>query len=146
YKRVGIAQKHATPLKLNLMKMGHVKWNPFAAIGALGGGVHGVAPGGAKGVAAAPSPAPPQAYPDLVDHRLNGTEGPIKDQGDVGACTAFALSSVMDNSLRRGGQNVTTSPEHLWSHYGTPTMEEAAANNWQKPITTFEALPYSGKE
>jgi hypothetical protein len=140
YSRIGIAQKHATPQKLDFMKMGNFKWNPLAAFGALGGGnVHGVAPG-------APVRANAQSYPDMVDHRLNGTEGPIKDQGDVGACTAFALSSVIDNSLRRAGQNVTTSPEHLWSHYGTPTMEGAASGNLNKPITTFDALPYSGKE
>jgi hypothetical protein len=143
YRRIGIAQKHATPLKLNMMKLGRFKWNPFTAFSA-GGGVHGVAPAGATaGVGANTAP---QAYPDMVDHRLNGTEGPIKDQGNVGACTAFALSSVLDNSLRRASQNVTTSPEHLWSHYGTPTMEDAASGNLNKTVATFQALPYSGRE
>ncbi|MEO7109196.1 MAG: C1 family peptidase [Polyangiaceae bacterium] len=91
-------------------------------------------------------PASSPALPDMVDHRLNGTEGPIKDQGDVGACTAFGLSSVMDNSLRRAGLNITTSPEHVWSHYATPTMEDAASGNLNKGVTTFDAFPYSGKE
>jgi hypothetical protein len=134
YKRVTIAVKHATALKLNLMKSGRFKWNAFPAMS----GVHGIAPFGAL-----PGQAP---YPDLVDHRLNGTEGPIKDQGDVGACTAFALSSVMDNSLRRAGQNVTTSPEHVWAHYATPTMEDAASGNLNRGVTSIEALPYSGRE
>ena len=88
----------------------------------------------------------PATLPDLVDHRLNGTEGPIKDQGDVGACTAFGLSSVMDNSLRRAGLNITTSPEHVWGHYANPTMQDAANGNVNKGITTNDALPYSGKE
>jgi hypothetical protein len=137
YKRVAIAQKHATPQKLNLIKLGRVKWHPSQQ-------VHGIAPGGGGGtVGAGEAPA---AYPDLVDHRLNGTEGPIKDQGDVGACTAFALSSVIDNALRRANQNITTSPEHVWSHYGYPTMEDAASGNLNKGLTTNEALPYSGRE
>ena len=158
YARIGIAQVHATPLKLNLMRLGKLLWAPGqrASVGGTAGAAgtpqlsnlgalasaFGMSPAGATtGVTAAEG-----TYPDLVDHRLNGTEGPIKDQGDVGACTSFALSSVLDNSLRRAGQNVTTSPEHLWSHYGIPTMEDAATSNLNKPITTFEALPYSGKE
>ena len=39
--------------------------------------------------------------PAAVDHRADGTEGPIKSQGLVGACTAFSLSSTMDNAVRR---------------------------------------------
>lgn len=135
YKRVAIARKHASPLKLNLMNLGQLRWNPFAVLQ----GPRGIAPG-------AVGAQENQPYPDLVDHRLSGTEGPIKDQGDVGACTAFALSAVMDNSLRRAKQNITTSPEHLWAHYGVPTMEDAASSNMNKGITTFEALPYSGRE
>ena len=144
YRRVAMAVSHATPLKLNLMRLGRIRWNPLALL-APPGAVHGVAPFGAT--AGAPMRAnDAQPLPDLVDHRLNGIEGPIKDQGDVGACTAFALSSVMDNSLRRGRLNVTTSPEHVWAHYATPTMEDAASGNLNRGITTFEALPYSGRE
>jgi hypothetical protein len=142
YKRIGIAQVHATPAKLKMMSTGTIKWNPLAGLGSIPGVQlpnMPAQPGATKADA-------PSAYPDVVDHRLNGTEGPIKDQGDVGACTSFALSSVMDNSFRRGGQNVTTSPEHIWSHYAVPTMEDAASGNLNKPITTFDALPYSGKE
>jgi hypothetical protein len=134
YRRIAIAQKHANALKMNLMRSGRLKWRPFTAASA-----HGI-----NGTASGANEAAP--LPDMVDHRLSNTEGPIKDQGDVGACTAFALSSVMDNSLRRGQQNITTSPEHLWAHYGTPTMEDAASGNLNKPITTYEAMPYSGKE
>jgi hypothetical protein len=42
--------------------------------------------------------------------------------------------------------NVTTSPEHVWSHYGIPTMEDAASSNVNRGITSFEQLPYSGRE
>ena len=152
YRRVAVAIKHATPSKINLMQRNAVRWLPLrrAEIGALNPMdpfADNSDPNAPQfifaGNTAAPT-APP--LPDLVDHRLNGTEGPIKDQGDVGACTAFGLSSVMDNSLRRAGLNITTSPEHVWSHYATPTMEDAASGNLNKGVTTFDALPYSGKE
>jgi hypothetical protein len=164
YRRIPIAVKHATPAKLAMIQRGHVRWNPSARFNVIplqrpgvngGTTVRGGAPSGAMTVGAAPGDPgggatratdAPQAFPDAVDHRLNGTEGPIKDQGDVGNCTAFALSAVMDNSLRRAGQNLTTSPEHIWAHYGIPTMEDAATANVNKGITTFEAWPYSGRE
>ena len=60
----------------------------------------------------------PAALPDAVDHRNDGTEGPVKDQGQVGACTAFSLSTAMDNAIRRQNGSDTTSTLHIWSHYG----------------------------
>lgn len=144
YKRVSIATVHATPIKLRMMSTGQIKWNPLAALSAMGLPIPNM-PGAPTGSAVRDSGGS-GAFPDMVDHRLNGTEGPIKDQGDVGSCTSFALSSVMDNGLRRGGQNITTSPEHIWSHYAVPTMEDAASSNLNRGITTYEALPYSGKE
>ena len=86
------------------------------------------------------------SYPATVDHRTDGGEGPVKDQGMVGDCTAFSLSSVMENQLRRGKQTSTVSPTHLWSHYGNPDMAQAGDSNLKKSITTFELWPYSGKE
>lgn len=138
YKRISMAKIHATPIKLKMMSTGNFNWNPLAALGVQIPQQFGGAP-----VKAADTPS---TYPDMVDHRLNSTEGPVKDQGDVGACTSFALSSVFDNALRRASHNITTSPEHLWSHYAVPTMEDAASSNLNKSITTHEALPYSGKE
>ncbi len=86
------------------------------------------------------------SFPTTVDHRTDGGEGPVKDQGMVGDCTAFSLSSVMENQLRRGKQTVTVSPTHLWSHYGNPDMAKAGDSNLKKRIATFELWPYSGKE
>ena len=40
------------------------------------------------------------ALPDAVDHRSNGMEGPVKNQGAVGTCTAVSLSTAMENALR----------------------------------------------
>lgn len=82
------------------------------------------------------------ALPDSVDHRKDGTEGPIKDQGQVGSCTAFSLSSAMDNAILRQNQNVATSSLHIWSHYGTPDMQAAGDGNVGKPIATWPQWVY----
>ena len=42
-----------------------------------------------------------EVLPDTVDHRADNYEGPIKNQGAVGSCTAFSLSTVMDNAILR---------------------------------------------
>lgn len=140
YKRVSVASVHATPTKLKMMSTGQIKWNPLSLLQGAGLPIPNIP------TQASSTPVKDNSFPDTVDHRLNGTEGPIKDQGDVGSCTSFALSSVMDNGLRRANLNITTSPEHVWSHYATPTMEDAASGNLNKGITTNDALPYSGKE
>jgi hypothetical protein len=82
------------------------------------------------------------SLPDSVDHRKDGTEGPIKDQGQVGSCTAFSLSSAMDNAILRQNQNVATSSLHVWSHYGTPDMQAAGDGNVGKVIATWPQWPY----
>jgi hypothetical protein len=82
------------------------------------------------------------SLPDSVDHRNDGTEGPIKDQGQVGSCTAFSLSTAMDNAILRQNQNVATSSLHIWSHYGIPDMQAAGDGNVGKPIATFAQFPY----
>ncbi|MBX3197972.1 MAG: C1 family peptidase [Labilithrix sp.] len=134
YRRVAISTAHMTPAKLLSIRSGVFKWNPLAALGVQ---VPGAAPSQVVG---------DSALPDMVDHRLNGTEGPVKDQGSVGSCTAFALSSTFDNSLRRATKNITSSPHHMWSRYAIPTMEDAASSNMNRNVTTHEILPYSGRE
>jgi hypothetical protein len=82
------------------------------------------------------------ALPDAVDHRMDGTEGPIADQGQVGACTAFSLASAMDNGIRRQNKSDTMSPMQIWSHYGFPVIKDAGDENVNKPIATWDAWPY----
>jgi hypothetical protein len=82
------------------------------------------------------------ALPDSVDHRKDGTEGPIGDQGQVGSCTAFSLASAMDNGIRRQNKPDTMSPLHIWSHYGFPVIRNAGDDNINKPIATWETWPY----
>jgi len=77
-----------------------------------------------------------------VDHRTNGTEGPVKDQGQVGSCTSFSMSSAMDNAIRRMNKTETTSSLHIWSHYGIPSMHSAASGVLNKAIADWPTWPY----
>jgi len=80
--------------------------------------------------------------PAAVDHRASGTEGPIKSQGAVGACTAFSLSSTMDNAIRRLGRGDVIAPLHVWSKYAIPEMGTAGDETVDKTITLEPSWPY----
>ena len=80
--------------------------------------------------------------PAAVDHRTSGTEGPIKSQGAVGACTAFSLSSTMDNAVRRMGRGDVIAPLHVWSKYGIPEMGTAGEETVDKTLTVEPSWPY----
>lgn len=84
--------------------------------------------------------------PESVDHRTLGLEGPIKDQGSVGSCTAFSLSSTIDNALRRAGKEDVISPTHVWSGYGMPDMEAAGNANINRGLAVWDTWPHSQKE
>lgn len=77
-----------------------------------------------------------------VDHRTAGLEGPIRNQGAVGSCTAFSLSATLDNGIRRSGNSDTTSPTHVWSNYAVPSMGVAADASVNESITSFGTLPH----
>jgi hypothetical protein len=97
-------------------------------------------PGSGEGRAV--KPGTKLALPDAVDHRKDGTEGPVKDQGQVGACTAFSLSTAMDNAIRRQNGSETTSTLHIWSHYGNPIVQNAGDSNLKKAIAPWDTWPY----
>ena len=80
--------------------------------------------------------------PEFVDHRQVGTEGPIKNQQAVGACTAFSLSTAMDNAIRRMGRQDTVAPLHIWSKYAVPMMGVAGDETVNKNITLEQTWPY----
>ena len=120
--------KPFSPRKLNLMLAGGLKLDTAIGLAA-------VQPARLDAGAEA-------ALPDAVDHRTDGTEGPIEDQGQVGACTAFSLASAMDNGIRRQNKPDTMSPLHLWSHYGFPVIKNAGDDNLNKPIAAWDAWPY----
>ena len=80
--------------------------------------------------------------PAAIDHRVEGTEGPIKSQGAVGACTAFSLSSTMDNAVRRMGRGDVVAPLHVWSKYAIPEMGTAGDETVDKAISLEPSWPY----
>ena len=85
---------------------------------------------------------PTGPLPAAVDHRSEGMEGPIKDQGAVGTCTAVSLSTAMDNAVRRMGRQDVVSALHVWSNYGTPIMGRAGDSNVDKTITVEQVWQY----
>jgi hypothetical protein len=83
------------------------------------------------------------ALPNTVDHRSDGSEGPIRDQQDVGACTGFSLAAAIDHAYARlSGSVVPVSVMHVWSRYHDPSMNEAVSDNQDHPLTAEAAWPY----
>src|SRR5436305_1387314 len=69
----------------------------------------------AGGPGAPPHPASTSSgpLPASVDLRGQGFDGPVKDQQQAGVCWSFALSTVMDNALRRAGRTEVMAPLHI---------------------------------
>jgi hypothetical protein len=120
----------ASVRKIHLMVMGKLKLDSQPQ------------PRGGAGAAGAGDKVGDAQLPDAVDHRQDGTEGPAKDQGQVGCCTAFSLSSAMDNAIRRQNKGDTVSSLHIWSHYGEPNMAKAGDGNVNLPIATWDTWTY----
>lgn len=93
-----------------------------------------------------------EGFPAAVDHRLQGLEGPIKDQGPVGACTAFSLSTTLDNVAIRAGKMQVGQPgqaasaNHVWAAYGYPQMGAAADANLGRSIAPMSLWGQSHSE
>jgi hypothetical protein len=86
------------------------------------------------------------ALPNTVDHRSDGTEGPVRDQEEVGACTGFSLSAAIDHAYARATGTVNpVSVMHVWSRYHDPSMNEAVTDNEDHPLTAEAAWPYDEK-
>jgi len=113
------------PAKLDLLSRGQLHVTPQAPV---------------------PAPLGREGLPTDVDHRTLGLEGPVKDQGLVGNCSAFSLSSVMDNAILRQHRADVIAPEHLWAHYGNSDMGAAGDTNLNKPIALNQTWPYSAKQ
>lgn len=85
---------------------------------------------------------PTGPLPAAVDHRAERLEGPVKDQGAVGNCTAVSLSTAMDNAVRRMGRQDVVSALHIWSNYGVPIMGRAGDSNVDKSIALEQTWQY----
>lgn len=78
--------------------------------------------------------------PGTVDHRATGLVGPVKSQNPVGACAGFAISSVMDNAIRRRGRGDVVSPMHVFATY---TRENDMGALRGKSMTTDPVWPFN---
>jgi len=85
--------------------------------------------------------------PAVVDHRTDGTEGVVRDQTTVPACTAFAEASAIDHAIGRWtGKAAHVSVMEIWSRYHTSTEENALASNLDQPLGKEEDWPFSTTE
>ena len=133
YKPISVAKLVHVANKMSLFKAGRLRLDPRSP----GAAAPALSPAEQHG-----GVADPQELPGTVDHRAQGIEGPVKDQGVVGSCTAFSLSTVMDNAIRRLNKNDETSSLHVWSHYGEPDMDAAGQGNMNHAITVWSDYPY----
>jgi len=76
----------------------------------------------------------------------------VKDQGPVGSCTAFSLSTTIDNAAIRAGKMApnngqqAASPNHVWSGYGIPQMGDAADATLNRAIAPLGIWPQNNRE
>ncbi len=83
------------------------------------------------------------ALPAVVNHRQNDTEGPVRAQGRVGACTAFSFATAVDHEIARAtGRPGAVSALHVWSRYHRPVMESAAVGNRGRAVASEASWPY----
>lgn len=158
YTPITKAKVYMSPRKLRLMeqKKLYIRQRPIipanmlqsrgpALLGGAGGGGGGEKAGGAP-LAGGTVKLDGDQLPSNVDHRGEGLEGPVKDQGMVGACTAFSLSTTIDNQLKRLKRQGTASPSHVWSYYGTPSMAVAGDQTLGKSVTNLDTWPVKHSE
>lgn len=80
--------------------------------------------------------------PPIVDHRLTGLEGPVKNQGAVGTCTALSLSTAMEHAIRKTGRGDVVSALHVWSKYAVSSMGVAGDQTEGEHVALDGAWPY----
>jgi Papain family cysteine protease len=94
--------------------------------------------------AAGPGYVGAEPLPQMVDHRTDGTEGPIRDQGRVGACTGFSLAAALDHALSTSsGRPGDVSVMQVWARYHFPTMGGAIDGNRGQPLGVEPQWPYN---
>lgn len=88
-----------------------------------------------------------EALPAVVDHRLDGTEGPVRNQANVPACTAFAAAAALDHELARwSAKPPHVSAMELWSRYHSPFEGKAMTSNLGLPLGAEEDWPWNTSE
>ncbi|MGH7436087.1 MAG: C1 family peptidase [Polyangiaceae bacterium] len=88
----------------------------------------------------------PASLPAISDHRLDGTEGPIRDQGQAPACTAFATAAAVDHALARwAGHLLPVSTMLIWSRYHSPFVETSLSSNLGKAVGAEQLWPFDAR-
>jgi Papain family cysteine protease len=87
---------------------------------------------------------PIEQLPAIVDHRAEGTEGPVrKQQGTL--CTAFAFTSALDHSYARWtGTPGNFSVMQVWGRYHSHQEQRAANFNVGDSIGNESDWPFDG--
>ncbi len=84
--------------------------------------------------------------PPTVDHRKDGTEGEILDQGGSLTCTSFSLAAAADHAAAHFlGQPPNLSPMHAWARYHAPKMGLADMDNVGKGLADLDTFPFDSK-
>ncbi len=100
-----------------------------------------------RAFAAGPGYEGAEPIPAAVDHRADGTEGPIRNQGPVGACTGFSLAAAIDHAIATSrGTPGAISVMEVWGHYHFPAMDSAVEGNRGKPFGPEAAWPYDKRQ
>lgn len=145
------AVPHLSPRKAKIVYAHKSLFRPVHKLG-----VHRTTPAGTGGAVVSPTDGgggqTSESFPSTVDHRALGLESPVKDQGEVGSCTAHSLSAALDNAAIRAGrlhagdwQN-SAAPLHVWSRYGMPDMGAAADGNISAPVGPLSLWGQDDKE
>jgi len=89
----------------------------------------------------------PRTLPSIVDHRIDGTEGAVRNQGQAPACTAFATAAAVDHALARwGGVNPSVSVMQIWSRYRSPRVETSLTSNVGQSFGPEPLWPFRASE
>ncbi len=89
----------------------------------------------------------PSVLPAISDHRLEGTEGPIRNQGSTPACTAFATAAAIDHAiLRWSGHNTPSSTMQIWARYHSPSIDTSLLSNVGQAIGAEQGWPFNAVE
>jgi hypothetical protein len=89
----------------------------------------------------------PAMLPAISDHRLEGTEGPVRNQGSAPACSAFATATAIDHAiLRWSGRSTPSSSMQIWARYHSPSVETSLLSNVGEPIGAEQGWPFNASE
>jgi Papain family cysteine protease len=89
----------------------------------------------------------PSTLPRVVDHRLEGTEGPVRSQGLTPACTAFAMAAAIDHAVARWtGKGTKVAVMEIWSRYHTPLEGTSISSNLGLDLGSEADWPFSVPE